>query len=239
MLVLIHGGERPAALDLGADVTWTSPLSGDFGTTTLTVPRESAAWAADVIPTDGGFLATVLTQFGPYRGVCDKPTWTPAGMTIIVHELSIWVSLRLVGVRTFVGCTAGMIFRRAVSDALLGHGSLPITLGPVLHAPPIIPLYEFTRQPLIDVLNDLHELSGQIWWLDSDLQINWGLRPGRFIERTLVDDGRLFGELQPGTLEAEEASLVEIQEDGLEIRLRGNAPLYWPKERLVRSSGSR
>lgn len=234
MLVTLRGGALQATLDIGASVSWNTTESGEFGVATLTVPRDSAAWNLDVVLEDGGFLVDIMTQFGAWTGVADRPQWRPAGMRITVHHIHEWLSLRLVGRRAFAGVTAGAIAYRAVQDALAGHGTLPITAGAILQAPPVIPLYEFDRQPLMDVLTDLHERTGQSWWLDRHNRFVWGNRQGQYRERTFVDDGRLFQHLQPGTLVQLDDEVIEVEDGGREFSARGSAPLLWPRQRLER-----
>lgn len=234
MLVTIRG-QKGVTLDLFAEVTWAAALDGSYGSAIVQVPRDTAVWATDVIDENGGFLVEIINQFGFWRGVADRPRWRPAGMELDVHHVAEWVELRRVSPnRQFAGATAGQIVRRAVKDALVGLGSVPVTVGPILQAPPLIPLYEFARQTVSDVLSEMHERTGHIWWLDDDLAFHWGQRQGRYRETPVTDDGRLFQEIQPGTLSDVALEIIEVRDGGQEFSVRGNAPLLWPDQRIER-----
>lgn len=234
MLVTIYG-QRGTTLDLWTEVTWAATIDGSYGRATVHVPRDSVVWDADIIDENGGFYIQIVNQFGVFHGIADRPRWMPSGMQIDVHHVAEWVELRRVSpFRKFAGATAGQIVRRAVKDALVGLGSVPVTVGPILQAPPLIPLYEFGRQTVSDVLTEMHERTGHTWWFDSNLTFHWGQRQGVYRETPITDDGRLFQEIQPGTLADAALEIIEVRDGGQEFSVRGNAPLLWPRQTVER-----
>lgn len=225
-------------LDLDAEPTWEASGGQSIGSARLRIPRESAAWSADVISESGGFLVDILTPAGKWLGIADAPTWTAngSGMDVRAQHVTAWAKTRHVSAsRTFVGCTAGAIVRRAVADALVGLGSVPVTIGTIVEAPPVIALYEFKRQSLLSVLTDMQDQTGQQWVIDDLLRFSWRQQVGRYREVTIIDDGKYVGNLQRTPLADQYAEDIEVEQGGRAFTARNpEAPALWPAQRITR-----
>lgn len=235
MLVTIRY-RRGITLDCYADVTWEASAGQSLGSARVRIPRDSPAWDADIISESGGFLVDITTGAGRWRGIADAPVWSPEGMEIRCQHIMSWARIRHVGTtRRLHGLTPGGIVRRAVTDALIGLGSAPVTVGAIVEAPPVIASYEFKGQSLLTVLADMQQQSGQAWLITNDLQFEWRQQVGRYRELTLVDDGRYLSTLQRTPLADQAAESIEIEQSGRTFTARdGTAPLLWPAQQIER-----
>src|SRR5690606_31020018 len=144
-------------------------------------------------------------------GIADIAEWGPESVTIRVLDIHEWVRSRLVaGQRLFRCCSAGIIVRVALRDAFVGLGSVPITVGAIVDAPPLIDQYQFDRQPLESVLSDLQEQTGQVWRIDArTLRFDWQMSAGKYHDSVLVDNGTLIDNIQLGTLREQNREVIE------------------------------
>jgi hypothetical protein len=221
-------------LDVEADVTWAASTERAHGKAELRISRASAAWNAEILDERGGFIVTVFSRFGIWRGIADRPRWEPAGVRVTVWALSRWCEIRRVGARrTFYQVPAGMIVRAAWRDGLAEI--LPVAAGAFLMAPPLIPVYRFERQTVLDVLTAMMDATGHAWELDARGRFHWRSRLGRYRETWHVDDGALFSELSEGELSELTAEVIETDAAGREFHApQAGAPLWWPGQELER-----
>lgn len=235
MLVSFYG-PKAVTLDLPANVTFEASGAQAIGSATVRVNRESIAWDADVVPESGGFFVRISTPAGDFPCIADAPTWSPEGLEIRCQHVHAWMKTRHVSAsRNLYGLTAGAIARRAVIDAMISLGSVPITLGSFVESPPVIAAFDFRGQSLMSVLTDLQNQSGQSWMLDERLRFHWRSQTGRYREITLVDDGKYVGNLQRTPLADQYAEDIEVEQSGRTFTARnGDAPALWPAQRLTR-----
>lgn len=235
MLVRI-GRHDGLLLDLPATVTWETTAGQSLGSATISIPRDSAAWSEDVISEYGAFLVQVLSPAGTWTGIADSPTWTPAGMSFRAQHVMSWARVRHVGTsRRFAGVTASAIVRRAVQDALTGLASAPVTIGPVVAAPPVIASYEFRGQSLLSVLADMQQQTGQAWVIDDALRFSWVQRVGRYREITLVDDGRYVSSMARTPLADQHRETIEVEQSGRQFGVTdAGIPGLWPSQQIER-----
>jgi hypothetical protein len=235
MLVTIQN-EQATSIDIQADVTWTAAVARAHGEAQLKIPRASVAWDANVITERAGFMVGIQTRWGPWWGIADKPTYTPSGLSVTVRGVSNWLGIRrLVRPVTFHGLTAGALARHIYTDAIAGLGGVPVTLGKVLDAPPVINIFEFRKQTALAALEELASRSGQEWELDEGFRLNWVPRQGRHHELWITDDGSLFDSISLGSLSDRTAEAIETAQDGREFRVHANeSPATWPKQEVVR-----
>lgn len=225
-------------VDLDATPTWEAAGGQSIGSARIRIGRESAAWNSDVVDERGGFLVEILSPAGRWLGIADAPVWQAngSGMEVRAQHIHAWANTRHVSAsRVMVGCTAGAIVRRAVLDALTGLGSVPVTLGSFVEAPPVIALYVFKRQSLMSVLTDMQNQTGQQWQIDDLLRFHWKQQTGRYREITIIDDGRYVTNLQRTPLSDRYAEDIEVEPSGRTFTARdGDAPALWPAQRLTR-----
>lgn len=235
MLVKLTG-QKSIMLDLPCELTFSTSNSQSFGSAKLTIPRHSAAWNPDIISERGGFLVQVFSQVGNATLIANTPVYTPTGMTVEALHVTAWCDIRHVSPsRTLVGMTAGAIAQLAVKDALMGLGSVPITIGPILQAPPIVNEYRFQRQTLLSVLTDLQKQTGQQWQLDESLQFRWVSQTGKYREFVLIDDGRFLDRLQRTPLADQHRERIEVEQSGRTFTAHDRTtPLLWPSQEIVR-----
>ncbi len=235
MLVRI-GRHNGLLLDLPATVTWEATAGQSLGSATISVPRDSAAWSDEVISEYGAFLVQALSPAGIWSGIADSPTWTPAGMSFRAQHLMSWARVRHVSTsRRFAGVVAGVIVQRAIQDALIGLGSAPVTIGPVVMAPPVIANYEFRGQSLLSVLADMQNQTGQSWQIDDVLRFSWVQRVGRYRELTLVDDGRYVSSMARTPLADQHRETIEIEQSGRQFGVTDTGvPGLWPSQQIER-----
>lgn len=213
MIVHIYN-QRGIYLSLDLEVTWHAAASGQRSVCQLVIPRNSPAWDPDVLGEQGGYWVEILTPVGRWQGVTDIPQWSPGGMTVDVVEAATWFEDLRVGVGRWRGLTAGHIVRVAYRHALAGRGATALQLGHVVCAPPAVPTIEFTRQTVIDVLRTLMEQTGQEWVL-QDGRLHWLPHAGRYHDLPpIVDDGRVFPALSPGTLDDQANEFIEVAPSG-------------------------
>lgn len=217
--------------DLDAVPTWRATASGEAGSCTLEITRESAAWARDVIGPRGEFLVEVLTPVGVWAGVANRPVWRPEGGSIELLHITRWLGTRRIQkARRFYGVTAGHVVRQLWRDCFAGLAGIPIKLGPILNAPPLID-HQFPYDPGMTaqtVLTALVELTGQQWRLDESYRLSWIAREGRYHERWIIDDGRI-GSYQMDSLEDAVSEWIEIDASGRVYRsVTPQRPRLWP-----------
>lgn len=234
MLVSLYS-QSSATLDLPAEVQWSTSNGQQFGSAKLTIPRTSRAWSADIVTERGGFLVRIHTPVGDWIGLADTPSYTPVGMTLDVLHLNTWASIRHVApYRRFCGVSGGIVAKRAVEDALLGLGSIPVTIGPILVAPPIVN-FEFKRQTLLSVLTDLSKLTGQQWTIGNDLQFRWVSQIGKYREFVWIDDGKYLPRLQRTPLADQHREHIEVDPAGRTFTAHDRTtPALWPSQQIVR-----
>lgn len=234
MLVSLYS-QSSVTLDLPVEVTWQSSNGQQYGSAKLTIPRSSRAWDSDIISERGGFLVRIHTPVGNWQGIAESPTFTPSGMSMDVLHLNTWTHIRHVApYRAFCGLSGASIVKQAISDALVGLGSVPVTIGPMVEAPPIIN-YEFKGQTLLSVLTDISRLTGQQWTINEQLQFVWRSQIGRYREFVLVDDGRFLGRLQRDPLANQIREHIEVEPSGRDYTAYDHTtPALWPSQEIVR-----
>lgn len=225
MLGSIRGAQTSVTIDLPATVEWKLSDLREHGEAQITLTRNSAAWIEEVLSDEGGFFVEIPTRFGVWRGIADVPTFSPEGAKMVVRNITHWAAIRLVGTRTYYGLTAGALAREAIRQGLLT--ALPITIGTILEAPPIIPEYEFRGQSVLDVFTDLSEETGQTWEINDDFQISWIPKQGIFREVWLIDDGNLLRQVQTQTLGEQYQEIIEREPSGRSFTSYNDViPLY-------------
>lgn len=233
MIVRIHAGQS-VAVDIEATPTWTATASGRFGSCQFNILRDSAVWNDDVFAQGGGYLVEVFTRFGIWRGVTDSdPNYTPWGVQVTAESLHAWTSIRHMSQpRLYQSCPAGIVARDAFRQAIIGHDGMPLTLGKFVICPPLVDI-ELIDQPLSAVLAELTDLTGQEWYINDDLQVNWVMREGTFRQVAITDDGRLFPDIK---IEAGQAGeVIEIDDSGRRfVAVSGEASRLWPSQESER-----
>lgn len=232
MLAIIRGPSSSIAIDINASVEWTMSDLRQHGESKVFIPRNSAAWISTVINDDGGFFFDIPTSFGRWRGIADVPEYTDAGASITVRNVTHWMAIRNVGTRTFYGLTPGAIAKEAFRHGI--QTAVPLTLGTILEAPPIMPNYEFRGQSVMDVLTDVSELSGQTWEIDDDFQFNWIPRQGNQYETWIIDDGKLLSNIKTSSLSDTYSEITETDEEGRKFTAFKYAPALWPQQQEIR-----
>lgn len=217
--------------ELDALPTWRAVASGEAGSCTLRLTRASSAWARDVINPRGEFLVEVLTSVGVWAGVANRPEWTPDGCTIELLHINRWLGTRrITRARRFYGVTPGHVVRQLHHDCFAGLAGIPLKLGPVLAAPPLIDhQFEYAAgSTALTILAELTRLSGQQWRLDQHYRLSWVAREGRYHERWLIDDGRM-GSYQLDSLEDSVSEWIEIDASGrVYTSVTPQQPRLWP-----------
>lgn len=233
MLAIVRGQSSSVAIDLNASVEWTMSDLRKHGEAKVNIQRDTSAWIEEILSDDGGFFFEIPTSFGTWRGVADVPKYTPAGAEITVRNITHWLAIRNVGYRTFYGLTPGAIAKQAIRQGILT--AVPLTVGSILEAPPIIPEYEFNGQSVLDVFTDLSELSSQTWEIDEDYQVNWIHRQGKQYDTWLIDDGKLIDNIQTKTLGDTYSEIIETDDVGRRHTAFKYAPPLWPQQQVINS----
>lgn len=229
MLAVVRGPESAKAIDLPASVEWTMTDLRRHGEARVEIPRDSLLWDEEIIADKGGFFFEIYTSFGIWRGVSDVPEYTETGASIVVRNLTHWMTIRNVGRNvTYYGLTAGAIAREAIRQGILTI--LPITVGTILEAAPIVPEYTFNGQTVIQVLNDLSDLTNQTWEIDEHYQFNWLPRQGNHHEIWIVDDGKILPKIQLTTLNNTFAEVIETDDAGRQFSAFTYTHPLWPKQ---------
>lgn len=230
MLMLVPTSH--VALDLQANVTFQAPASRTHGTATITLGRGGPGWDTALTISEGGTYVELITAGGTFKGVTDAPEFAPDSCKITVLALSTWLDGRLVAHRpTYQAMTAGTLARRAALDALGGLGAASIVPGVFCEGGQPLSSYQFSGQSLLSVLNDLTQRSGQEWEIDDAGRLNWQPRSGRYLELTLVDDGRLFGSDQAVSLTDRSREVIEQDANGVVFDVvSGDVPVLWPRQ---------
>lgn len=236
-LVTIYGDTARSFEGIG-EVTWTNPTDQTLPTGQVEISRWSQGWdAASLIDPDGGNLVTVDTVYGQWCGVADQPVYTEAGLLRLnLYGPQRWLEIRRVAPnRIMRGVTAGRVFRRVILDAVAGLAPLPLTVGSVLEAGPLVGEIRFTGQAALDVLQELMDETGQAFWIDADWCIHWGEAPGRWHDGWWFDDGELLRELQRLPLNEQHGEYIEIEQSGRRFKVtRPAQPLLWPSQHVER-----
>ncbi len=236
-LVTIYG-DIPRTFEGVGEVTFTNPTDQTMPSGRVEVSRWSHGWdAASIVDPDGGNLVSVDTIYGQWPGVTDQPTYTKSGlMRLNLFGPQRWLEIRRVSPnRTMRGATAGRIFRRAILDAVAGLAPLPLTIGTVLEAPPLIGEMRFSGQTCLDVLQQLMNETGQSFWIDADWRIHWGEAHGVWHDGWWFDDGDLLRELQRLPLNEQHGEYIEIEQSGRQFKVaRPGQPLLWPSQHVER-----
>lgn len=233
MLTRIHAGSG-VAIDINAKPQWSATASGQFGSCMLDIPRDSAAWDENIVYEDGRYLIEVMSRFGLWRGITDtEPVYSPAGVRVKADHISAWSGIRYMALpRRFQSAPAGLIARYAVRQALIGHDGIPVTLGRLVIAPPLVDL-NLDGQSLADVLAELTSLTGQEWTIDDDLTFNWVMRQGTTHDFVITDDGRLFPDVQFDS--GHTGEVIEVDDAGRRfVAYSGEAPRLWPSQETER-----
>ena len=221
-------------LDVEAEISWAASTERSHGKAELKIGRDSPAWDAEILDERGSMIVTATSRYGIWRGITDRPRWEPSGVRLTAWALSRWCEIRRVSAnRVFYQCPAGVIARAAWRDGLAEI--LPVTAGSFLMAAPLIPIFRFERQPVLEVLTQLMDATGHAWEIDSRGRFHWQHRLGRYRETWHVDDGALFSTIQEGDLSELSHEVIEVDGQGREFRAtRSDAPLWWPQQELER-----
>lgn len=235
MLITIRN-QRSQIIDIQAEISWTANGDRQLAKASITIPRDSPGWSAEVIDERGGFIVECDSRYGRFVGVADRPQYTELGAEITVHHIGVWLSLRRVrNGLTIPATTAGTILRIAFADAFSGRASTPLILGSILDAPPLITEFSFHGQTFLDVVTQLMDETGHVWEIDERLRFNWGARQGQYRPYWLIDDGQLFARITPGTMGDQYAETLETSTDGHSTTIYANdVPMFWPAQRVVR-----
>lgn len=231
MLAIIRGPSSQIAIDVDASVEWTMSDLRQHGEAKVTIPRDSAAWAEEVIADNGGFFFEIPTPFGTWRGIADVPKYTDVGADITLRSVTHWLSIRNVGNRTYYGLTPGAIAKEAIKQGL--KTSVPVTEGTILQAPPFLPVYEFRGQSVLDIFTDLSEQSGQTWEINDQFQVSWLPRQGNHYETWIIDDGKLLKDIQLGNLGDQYSEVIEIDDVGRVYTAFNYTHVLWPQQQRV------
>lgn len=213
MMVRI-GDSASVTLDLPVSaLTWRAAASGELPRATLRIPRGGPAWEPTVLNPEGGSWVEIHAgPHGVWRGVTDVPRPEGNGAVVDCFHVSQVLAIRTVPDRvTLIGLTAGAIARLCASRALGPLAVMAIPLGTFVEAGPSIPEFALRGQSLLDVLRELHEITGQEWSLDPRTgRLSWVAREGRpREERTLLD---LRGLVNPP-----QASLADVAREVTEV----------------------
>lgn len=229
-------GTTAITTDLDAEATWSpAGFRGQYGTARVTVDRDSAAWTTDVIDELGGMLIELRHgNLPPWRGIADRPRFTPAGIELDCIHVEEWVKIRHIPhPLTVYGATPGHIVSAAFRMALAGT-HLPVRRGAICLAPPHVDEYEISGT-FEDILTDMTEWSGMVWEIDRHWRFNWQADLGQFHEQWLTDDGVLFSELQLGELADQYGEVIEVHGGGQTQRVNAeDVPLMWPSQTTER-----
>lgn len=231
MLASIRGPESSITVDIPASVQWVISDTRRHGEAKVTIPRDSSAWVEEVINDEGGFFFEIYTSGRIWRGIADVPVYSEAGAEITVRSISHWLNIRHVGYQTYYGVTAGTIAKAALRQGVTT--AVPLTIGTILEAPPIIAEYEFRGQSVLNIFTDLSELTGQTWTINDDYQVNWIPRQGKHHELWLIDDGRLLDNIQTGSLGDTYSEIIEIDDVGRRFSAFKWSPALWPQQQEI------
>ncbi|MFW6075018.1 MAG: hypothetical protein ACOC9Y_05435 [Chloroflexota bacterium] len=215
MIVRVQN-ERGVYLHLQAEVSWATAVTGEHGECTITIPRRSPAWDEDVIDVRGAFPVDVMTPWGIWNGVANKPSWPDPGMRFVAQSLSIWLEDRTLESGSFASITAGLVVEEAYRQGMSGLGAPMMQLGEIVYGPPLVPEIAWDESStFLDVLRDLMEITGQEWVIDDRRRLHWLPHAGQYHDLPpIVDDGRLFPSLAPGTLDDMPGEFVERDPSG-------------------------
>lgn len=174
-------------------VAWRSAQQRQYGEASLFVPRAHPACDDRYINPLGGFLVEVNGgALGMWRGLAQsvRPSW--AGVEISAMCID-WIASRVPVAprRTFEGMTAGQIVRQAVYDALGVIAKGGLTAGSFVECGPLVPRYEFTGQPLEQVLTDMQEWTGSEWRFADDGEFSFRPPVASLYPRVLCEGGDL------------------------------------------------
>jgi hypothetical protein len=209
-----------------------------MGTASFFLPRTSPVWDSGVLATKGGQAVKVTNGRKVWLGVADVPTWQEDGADITALEIGEWVGIQQISrAHEFYSATAGLIVGVAFREAFSGIASLPITIGPIVEAAPIISRYSFSPgQSLLSILGDMQDQSGQTWDIDHATGVvRWQMSAGRYHEGLHVDGGRLVESIKPGALRDRYQQVTEYDQ-----RTRrsftawdGSTPPLWPAKTSI------
>lgn len=187
--VTVHWRGRYATDDVAVEWRRSVGAARQQDDAELTLYRHSPLLG--VIPAGGGAIVTIAGRRRAWRGVTDVPSLRDDGtVTVRVYAVERWLDLRQIPVRvTWYGVTAGAAVRHALRITLGGLAEAPVLPGTVVEAAPILTAVEFSGQSLLSLLIDLHERTGQEWYLDEAGRLHWVASVGRYRPFILTDAG--------------------------------------------------
>jgi len=172
------------------EYSFISASTREFGRATIGFSFDDPVIRNGAISEIGGTLVKIPhEQLGDWLGVQIEPLrQTDQGWEMTAHQIGILLRNRLVP-NVFVpqGAPAGLIAEAAIRESIRASSSTPLTSGSYLVAAPVIEGFTAAYRPLIDVLADLADQSGQEWEITEDLVINWVSSAGRLFDDVLVE----------------------------------------------------
>jgi hypothetical protein len=227
MLVTLQGQTEP--MDIPIDrLEFRSSMQRAFGQASFFIPVGTLSAVGASVDADAGFTVTIAhPTLGTWRGVATEVAGNAAGVSVTAMELGCLTAIRTVRATGFYReFTAGMLARFAVADGLVPVG---ITHGTYTEGGPTIPLYQFTGQPVAQVLADLQEATGQEWHIDEQGRFNWTPVRGALYEPYLCAPGCVAGESYRGTAADRAVEVVARGSNGRTARatageLAGSGP---------------
>lgn len=201
-----------------ARCTWRLPASRQWGDAEVFVARGAAAWDANILRPGGGFLVRLYDPSGgPWTGIAVETQFDRRGCTVKALELAALTSTVLVERSvTLDNLTGGTLARRACTNALGGAVRGLIRPGTFAEAAPFLPEYQFSTQPLSDVLGDLCERTGQEWRVNADGTLDWLPAFGRTIDTHVCEGVSIVDVSCETPLDGAAVELVARGSDGHE-----------------------
>ena len=233
-MIITITASRGVVAQLPATLTRRASIDGSHGSAELLIPRTSPINDIEVIDPDGGFLVEFPLRNRVWRGVAETPRYLPEGVRVRVLSVTAWLDTRRVrGGRLFYGVPAAVVIRTAFRETLSSRAHIPLRLGSLLTAPPLVgPGFNYSGS-LLEILNRLSAWTGHEWEIDQSLRLNWMTHTGRFHEFVIVDDGRfLSAGLGQRALQDRFSDVTEIDPFGRRLSQPDySTPGLWPAER--------
>lgn len=174
-----------------AAVEWATPAARRLGQARLRIPRSSPAFNPTYISEMGGsFVAIDHGLLGSWRGIVQSVTVDAWGADVTAMHISALMAMRCVDTATtFTECSAGVIVKTAVGQALLASGRMGYSFGTFTEGGGSIPGYAFTGQTLAQVVADMQAATGQEIRFNDNGSVDWIPSAGQMYGAWLVDDG--------------------------------------------------